>query len=149
MNDTDFMRKYANLLNENYRADMMDEFTRAYMEAILFAESDNSDEQGGEPLELNYDPTDFSAEALTRIKKDCDAFQQQAGLDQIQIGSTPDSSSVETRAGHDFWFTRAGHGTGFWDGDWPEPEATRLTELSEKFGNVDVYVGDDGQLELM
>ena len=72
MNDTDFMRKYANLLNENYRADMMDEFTRAYMEAILFAESDNSDEQGGEPLELNYDPTDFSAEALTRIKKDCD-----------------------------------------------------------------------------
>ena len=68
MNDTDFMRKYANLLNENYRADMMDTFTQAYMEAILFSESDNSNDQGGDPLELNYDITDFSAEALRKLR---------------------------------------------------------------------------------
>lgn len=139
MNPVDEMRKYAKILNENYRADMMDEFTRAYMEAILFAESDNSDEQGGAPLELNYDITDFSAEALRKIKKDCDAFQQQAtGIEENL-----------TRAGHDFWFTRVGHGTGFWDGDWPTELGDELTELSQKFGHVDVYIGDDGQLELM
>ena len=132
MNDTDFMRKYANLLNENYRADMMDTFTQAYMEAILFSESDNSNDQGGDPLELNYDITDFSAEALRKIKKDCDAFQQES---QLRLY---DGSEVAVKAGHDFWFTRVGHGAGFWDGDWPEPESTRLTELSKKFGNVDV-----------
>jgi hypothetical protein len=144
MNNVDEMRKYANILNENYRADMMDEFTRAYMQAILWAETDQSDDQGGEPLDANYDITDFSAEALRRIKKDCDAFQQQANLDEI-----PTNHNIEEMAGHDFWLTRVGHGAGFWDGDWPEPYDTKLTELSEKFGNVDVYVGDNGELELM
>ncbi|QNP78372.1 hypothetical protein [Agrobacterium tumefaciens] len=49
-------------------------------------------------------------------------------------------------AGHDFWLTRCGHGAGFWDGDWPEPAASVLTTASEEFGNVDLYVGDDGQI---
>ena len=143
MNDVDLMRKYAEILNENYRADMMDTFTQAYMEAILFAETDQSDEQGGEPLSANYDITDFSAESLRKIKKDCDLFQQESQL-RLYPGS-----EVAVKAGHDFWLTRVGHGAGFWDGDWPEPEATRYTELSKKFGHVDVYVGDDGMLELM
>jgi len=143
MNNVDIMRKYATILKENYRADMMDEFTRAYMEAILFAESDDA----GNPLEYNYDVTDFSAEALRRIKKDCDAFQQQVDFNDTRY--TVDTAPVLVKAGHDFWFTRAGHGTGFWDGDWPEQIGEELTALSEKFGNVDIYVGDDGKLELM
>ena len=40
-------------------------------------------------------------------------------------------------AGHDFWLTRNGHGTGFWDrteiyGDYAE----RFTKVSENFGEV-------------
>lgn len=49
-------------------------------------------------------------------------------------------------AGHDFWLTRSGHGAGFWDGDWPEPAASTLDKASKEFGNVDLYVGDDGQI---
>jgi hypothetical protein len=49
-------------------------------------------------------------------------------------------------AGHDFWLTRCGHGAGFWDGDWPEPQATILDEAAKRFGNVDLYVGDDGAI---
>ena len=37
-------------------------------------------------------------------------------------------------------------GAGFWDGDWKEPHGDRLTELSKTFGEVDLYVGDDGKI---
>ena len=144
MNNVDVMRKYAEILKENYRVDMVDEFTRAYMQAMLWAETDNSNDQGGDPLDQNYDETDFSDEAMERIINDCKQFQQQA-----QLRFNDGADQVAVKAGHDFWLTRAGHGAGFWDGDWAEPEATRYTELSEKFGNIDVYVGDDGMLELM
>ena len=35
----------------------LDDFTRAYLEAILWAETDNADDKGGEPLDANYDLT--------------------------------------------------------------------------------------------
>ncbi len=54
--------------------------------------------------------------------------------------------SDDTQAAHDFWLTRSGAGAGFWDGDWPEPVATRLTEASAAYGPRDVYVGDDNRL---
>ena len=52
----------------------------------------------------------------------------------------------DSEAGADFWFTRNGHGVGYWDGDYPEPQATRLDDASKRFGEVWLYVGDDGQL---
>jgi len=30
-----------------------------------------------------------------------------------------------------------GHGAGFWDGDYPEPQGKLLTELSKTFGEFD------------
>lgn len=56
------------------------------------------------------------------------------------------SDRQSAMAGHDLWLTRCGHGAGFWDGDWPEPQATQLTELAEALGNVDLYLGDDGKV---
>jgi hypothetical protein len=53
---------------------------------------------------------------------------------------------VGERAGHDVWLTRNGHGCGFWDGDWSEPAATRLTKASKKFGEFNLLVGDDGKI---
>lgn len=115
----------------------MDEFCQAYIEAALWSSTDNADEQGGEPLDRNYGPEDLSDETLQQMKADCDAFQETAG-DAI--------AEDISRAGHDFWLTRNGHGAGFWDGDWEEPAASQLTALSKRFGEVDLYVGDDGML---
>ena len=50
------------------------------------------------------------------------------------------------RAGHDFWLTRNHHGAGFWDGDWPEDVDEKLTEASHSWGEMDLYVGDDGRV---
>jgi hypothetical protein len=131
----------------------LDPFTRAYIQAMLWSTIDNADEQGGEPLENNYGIEDISQEFLQSIKADCERFQAENAED-IASGYSRGSGeySVDEQAGHDFWLTRVGHGAGFWDGDWKEREiggvdaGDRLTASAKKFGNVDPYVGDDGQI---
>ena len=113
----------------------MDKFTSAYIEAALWSSMDESDEQGGEPLDANYGIDDIAPETLASILDDCKAFQDDHADD---IGSDPE------RAGHDFWLTRNGHGAGFWDGDWDDDIGRRLTDASDVYGSVDLYVGDDG-----
>jgi len=115
----------------------MDPFTIAYIEAALCSSTDNSDEQGGAPLDANYGLDDIAPETLASIVNDCKAFQE-AHADDI--------GSESERAGHDFWLTRNGHGAGFWDGDWEDDVGERLTEASHAYGSVDFYVGDDGLL---
>lgn len=118
-------------------APRMDGFTRAYFEAALWASNDESDDSGGEPLDKNYDISDIAPETRDRMIADCADFQERfAEL----IGSKTE------RAGHDFWLTRNGHGAGFWDGDWPEPDATKLDEGAKEYGETYLYVGDDGKI---
>lgn len=113
----------------------MDKFTTAYIEAALWSSTDNSDASGGRPLDCNYGVEDIAPETLASILDDCKAFQE-AHSNDIEC-------NLE-QAGHDFWLTRNHHGSGFWDGDWPDDVGERLTEASHAFGNVDLYVGDDG-----
>ena len=138
MNTVDLMRKYSEILKESVNAHDQDAFTLAYMEAMLWAETDDN----GDSLSSNYGISDFAGETLAQIIIDCTHFQREAELDKRF-----DDRQIEM-AGHDFWLTRAGHGAGFWDGDWPEPFDILLTNLSEKFGEQDIYVGDDGELYL-
>ena len=52
----------------------------------------------------------------------------------------------DTDIAHDFWLTRQGHGAGFWDGVYPDEIGDKLTEISNDFRELYIYVGDDGQL---
>lgn len=126
----------------------MDEFTRGFLETALWSSTDESREDGGDPLDENYSISDFDPESLERLAADCQRFQEENADDLAAVyeAGVKADGSMEARAGHDFWLTRCGHGTGFWDGDYPEPQATRLTEASEKFGTVDLYIGADGQI---
>lgn len=63
-----------------------------------------------------------------RQVEDCARFQAEAG---DRIG---DSVFDREHAGRDFWYTRNGHGCGFWDGDWPNPIGEELAELTRKYG---------------
>jgi hypothetical protein len=71
------------------------------------------------------------------MESDCQEFLE---------ANTSEIDGNYEEAGHDFWLTRNGHGAGFWDGDWSEPAATRLTQCSKMFGNFDLYIGDDGMI---
>ncbi len=101
---------------------------------------------------LDYEP---SQELKDRIGKDWESFIDQA----LEMGFDPDNdrigaynsneSDVWDLAAHDFILTRNGHGAGFWDGGWSEPIATKLTDLCKKFGEIEVYLSDDGLLEAL
>ena len=54
------------------------------------------------------------------------------------------------QAGRDLWYTRNGHGVGFWDRDDDVygPHADALCEVARAMGSVDLYRGDDGKLYL-
>lgn len=113
----------------------LDAFTLAYLECALWSSTDNSRDDGGDPLDDNYGIEDMAQSAIDAAKEDCDDFQ--AAHRTLIEGH-------EERAGHDFWLTRNGHGAGFWDGDWPEDAGKILTAASKVYGSVDLYVGDDG-----
>ena len=117
----------------------MDKFTRAYIEAMLWSSTDNSNEQGGDPLDQNYSSDDIAPETLDTIQADCATFQE---------AHAEDINSQYEVAGHDFWLTRNRHGAGFWDGDWPKEAGERLTAAAHAFGELDPYVGDDGKIYL-
>lgn len=114
--------------------DKLDKFTRQYLVTALWSSNDDSDEQGGDPLDLNYSIEDFSEEALQAAIQDCEKFQAENGH------LYGDNES----AGHDFWLTRNHHGAGFWDGDYEHGD--ELTEACKQYGEVWLYVGDDGLL---
>ena len=121
----------------------LDEFTAAYIEAALWSTNDESNDQGGDPLDKNYTAADIAPETLARMVADCAAFQA-ANEAHICDGNVATSYSADEQAGHDFWLTRNGHGAGFWDGDWDESVSKILTDAAHSFGEFDLYVGDDG-----
>lgn len=127
-------------------------FYRSYVGTALWSSNDESDENGGEPLDSNYDESDLSEALRATMKADCAAFYA-ANSEHIHCDGAPLSNEdmaigkrESDMAGHDFWLTRCGHGAGFWDGDWPEPAASILDKAAKAFGNVDLYVSDDGEI---
>ena len=126
-----------------------DGFTLACLEAALWS----STGAAGEPLEREHDIADIDQGVLERLAADCKRFQASpawqavlASEDDPRTARRQGYGCVEESAGRDFWLTRCGHGAGFWDGDWKEPHASALDRLSRSFGNVDLYIGDDGKI---
>lgn len=119
----------------------MNAFVRGYLQCVLWAENDNTDDSGGEPLDKNYDVESFSAESMRLAEQDCAKFEDtnQSLLDQCGL--------TREDQGADFWLNRVGHGTGFQDhvkGD----VGKKLYQAAKAFGEVWVAIGDDGELHL-
>lgn len=114
-----------------------DAFTDAYLECALWSSTDESRDDGGDPLDDNYGPDDIDNLALASAIEDCRDFQKENASDLEGL-------DLE-QAGHDFWLTRNRHGAGFWDrglGD----KGERLTKASHGYGEVCLVVGDDGKV---
>lgn len=107
----------------------LDEFTEAYITCALWSsvESYDNDAEGYDrPLDEKHDVWDVSCKTLRAMIKDCAAFQAANAVSSSQ-------------AGHDFWLSRNGHGTGFWDRGLGA-EGDRLTDAAHAFGEVNLYV---------
>lgn len=131
----------------------LDDFTRAYVTAALWSSTnyvdadEDDDEAMDAPFDDDYGIEHLSPEAVERVKADCDRFRELYGhlltADNLR---RPGGSSVEEKAGHDFWLTRAGHGVGFWDGGWAKEPGEILTRAAKSFGEMELCVGDDGRI---
>lgn len=89
--------------------------------------------------------TEFTKEAIQIAKEDCeklikkviDRFGEEKGTELLTIPG----NDLTYLAPHDFFLTRNGHGTGFWDREdiYGEDEAKILTDISGEMGEVDVF----------
>jgi len=121
----------SRLCNDDYEVAV---FLRHYVITALWSSTDDE----GSPLDDDYDVDDLAPKTIEKMRADCAQFHVANRRHYTDIG----------RAAHDFWLTRNHHGAGFWDGDYPEPEATLLTDAAQAFRECDLYTGDDGQLYL-
>ena len=111
-------------LNEFIRTHAMltaaqETFFRAYIEAVYFTDTGGS-EQPPHYAELSVH---FLREAAQDCRKFYNVYSQVFGRHNIE------------QAGRDFWLTRNGHGTGFWDhpdiyGESAAQELTRACEFA-------------------
>lgn len=116
-----------------------DQFTRCYLNAVLFWEN-YSNEEDGEYLDAVYTIDDFSPEAFKRATADCEAFLQAAENAGIPLLY----ADCAEQAAYDFYFTSRGHGVGFWDKPevYGKQDAKILTEIAETFQCPGYYDAD-------
>lgn len=124
-------------MNENAPI-ILSEFVAGYIEALYFTDAGPDDEIPAD--------AEFSTEAREAAEADCKEFISAAGSlleDAVNL-----AGYNSTRAGHDFWFTRNGHGVGFWCRDELNVNdlGNRLSEVAKKFGEAYPYLGDDGHI---
>jgi len=113
------MPKFEMPLGQQQTWQALDEFTQGYWEAAFF-----TDEVPG----LTF--ADVSKEAYDRALSDCLGFQTEnvALLDRAYACD----DYGPTQAGRDFWFTRNGHGVGFWDRETLGPLGNELSKACER-----------------
>lgn len=119
---------------QNVDRDLRD-FACGYVEALFFTNGDSGDDD-----EFSFNR--LGAERLTQAARasiidDCALFLS------LQMRALIDASPGDyEQAGRDFWFTRQGHGGGFWDREddvWPEAARDFLTARSKDFREVYMY----------
>lgn len=124
------------------------QFTDAYLVAMAFtAITEREDEIGDSPDAWSNPGGDIrdvvsaddvravlSAEDLAEAEADCAAFL---------ADNRDDIGDELERAGADFHLTRNRHGTGFWDGGWPDGAGRRLTDAAHTYGTQELIVSED------
>lgn len=121
----------------SYKSDL-DIFIAAYVRCALWSSTGDDDQ----PLDDSYHPEDLSPEAGQRVVEDCRRF-----LDENRSDIGTQNSDI-SQAGHDFWLSRCGHGSGFLDGEWGEAPGDRLQAAAVAFGECNLYEGDASCLHL-
>ena len=75
-----------------------------------------------------------------------------SAMDSILEDYDPEAfDCLDSQAGHDSWLTSQGHGAGFWDGDWQEPQATKLEKICKAIvpEGIHFYINEpEGELHI-
>jgi hypothetical protein len=110
-------------------------FYDGFLDCALWATT-GDDER---PLDTTYDIQDIAKETMDALYNECWDFYNANYDDLCEQGGTFE------QWGHDFFLTKCGHGTGYWDRG-TGAVGERLTTAAKVYGPTDLYVGDDGNL---
>ena len=119
----------------------LNDFAKGYVEAMFFTNGDTGDER--EDLLNNMGVERLTKSAIADIKRDCEAFLGTIMSDGGFVRQWIDRAEGygDVRAGNDFWFTRQGHGVGYWERKELEGEiGDGLSDVARKFGEAYVEV---------
>lgn len=125
------MPQYEMPLGRQQTWQALDEFTQGYWEAAFFTSQETISD-------LTF--ADVSKTAYDRAVADCEKFQADNAELLADAYAKPDYSAVQ--AGRDFWFTRNGHGVGYWDREQLGPLGFDLSNACER-REIDLYVVND------
>lgn len=111
------------------RFEQLSIFVQGYIEALFFTSGEDSgtmQNEAGDAVDVGF--SDLAPATLLTILKDCAAFQDQA---HALLEAAYERDYDAAQAGRDFWYTRCGHGVGYWDREAldpqsPEWDATRI-----------------------
>ena len=112
--------------------------TLAFLHAAFQCETDESHPNGGDPIDDNYVLDDLDEDARKEAESDvasfCDTYD-------VALLAWENGISAED-IGTNFYLSRNGHGTGFWDRGWSEAGDTlhRLAKYHGTYG-LDVHEG--------
>lgn len=119
----------------------LDSFTQGYIEAAFFTSTgDLVAWHGDESLETAT-TAEIAPTALAAIVADCERWQKEHA-DTLQEAYETETGYDAHRAGNDYWYTRNGHGTGFWDRDLGE--TGDMLANACRYHEVNLVRGDDG-----
>lgn len=137
------LSRYVGLIAEGYSAPTVsglkvEEFVRGYVEAMLA-----SAVAEGQPLKKMFTADDIDHAAMDHIEADCRSFLHKAGaFISPDHYNGAELSSLEAKAGHDFYMAR--NGGGMFE-DWA---SSPLANMAMSMGHVSPYVCD-GKICLM
>lgn len=127
----------------------LDDFTVAYFQAAEFTDGPQRAMDRAPVVGMDCTPeehqraiqewadTQWHPDAVAQGVRECAAFQAANARDIEGYGAAP--------AGMDFWFTRNGHGVGFWEYDYGTvAECDRLNAAAKAAGMRGVVLGSDG-----
>jgi hypothetical protein len=105
------------------------EMVTSYAETALWSSTDESRDDGGDPLDESYGVDDIDGGAFAEMVADCEAFRD---CEAERLGDVSPSD-----AGHNFWLSRNGHGAGFFDSS--AEHAKELQAATKPYGSIDLY----------
>lgn len=137
--------------------DDLSPFVKGYIEAMFFtstasgcyaedwfSEENQEDIREGQidgviPCDTGF--SDLHPDALAVIHTDCHDFERKASK---WLSMAYARGYDRERAGNDFWYTRNGHGVGFWDRSELDADGVgeALTDLSKEWGEMNPWFGD-------
>jgi hypothetical protein len=124
---------YASKTTKSKNSLYAEEMLQQYMETALWSSTDDEDV----PLDRDHSTGDITKETKKAMLSDCQAFHDQ----NKDLLENPEAPWPADQAGHEFWLTRNGHGSGFWDSDYGTDESREaLTKACKEFGEVHLYV---------